>query len=91
VWLHAYCKNGYRRGKQNHICIACRHQFIEHHTLSEYADEVETVLADIVNSMGFRGIEWVTEVPYTTMITLVKQMGKLLPDALEIKLSVRPV
>jgi hypothetical protein len=34
-----------------------------------------------VNGMGFRGIERVTGVHHTTVITWVRQVGKLLPDA----------
>ncbi len=75
-------KNGYRRGKQNHLCVACNRQFIEHYTLSGYADEVKQLcLRMYVNGMGFRGIERVTGVHHTTVITWVKQVGKRLPDA----------
>ena len=77
-------KNGYRRGKQNHICVACRRQFIEHHTTSGYADEVKQLcLKMYVNGMGFRGIERVMGVHHTTVITWVKQVGERLPDAYE--------
>ena len=34
-----------------------------------------------VNGMGFRGIERVKDVHHTTVITWVKQIGELLPDA----------
>lgn len=34
-----------------------------------------------VNGMGFRGIERVKGVHHTTVITWVKQVGELLPDA----------
>jgi hypothetical protein len=34
-----------------------------------------------VNGMGFRGIERVKGVHHTTLITWVKQIGELLPDA----------
>ena len=34
-----------------------------------------------VNGMGFRGIERVKGVHHTTIITWVKQVGELLPDA----------
>ena len=36
-----------------------------------------------VNGMGFRGIERVKNVHHTTVITWVKQVGELLPDAYE--------
>lgn len=34
-----------------------------------------------VNGLGFRGIERVKGVHHTTVITWVKQVGELLPDA----------
>ena len=34
-----------------------------------------------VNGMGFRGIERVTGVHHTTVITWVRQVGELLPNA----------
>lgn len=34
-----------------------------------------------VNGMGFRGIERVTGIHHTTVITWVKQVGEQLPDA----------
>lgn len=75
-------KNGYRRSQQNHICVACRRQFIEHHTLSGYTHEVKQLcLKMYVNGMGFRGIERVTGVHHTTVITWVRQVGERLPDA----------
>lgn len=36
-----------------------------------------------VNGMGFRAIERVKGVHHTTVITWVKQVGELLPDAYE--------
>lgn len=36
-----------------------------------------------VNGLGFRAIERVTGVHHTTVITWVKQVGTLLPDAYE--------
>jgi len=36
-----------------------------------------------VNGMGFRGIERVTGVHHTTVITWVRKVGELLPDAYE--------
>ncbi len=76
-------KNGIRRGKQNHICVDCSRQFIEHYeTTKGYSDEVKReCLKMYVNGMGFRGIERVKGVHHTTVITWVKQVGELLPDA----------
>jgi transposase-like protein len=76
-------KNGIRRGKQNHICVDCSGQFIERYeTTKGYSDEVKReCLKMYVNGMGFRGIERVKGVHHTTVITWVKQVGELLPDA----------
>jgi len=76
-------KNGKMRGKQNHICVACGRQFIDVYTTPKgYSDETRaTCLKMYVNGMGFRGIERVTGVHHTTVITWVKQVGERLPDA----------
>ena len=75
-------KNGYRRGKQNHICVACSRQFLKHYTPNGYSDEMKRLcLKMYVNGMGFRGIERVTRVHHTTVITWVRQVGKCLPLA----------
>jgi hypothetical protein len=76
-------KNGKRRGKQNHICVDCDRQFIEGYEASKgYSDDVKReCLKMYVNGMGFRGIERVKGVHHTTVITWVKQVGELLPDA----------
>jgi len=76
-------KNGHRKGKQNHICADCRRQFIDDYQLYQgYSDEVRReCLKMYVNGMGFRGIERVKGVHHTTVITWVKAVGKLLPDA----------
>ena len=76
-------KNGKRRGKQNHICVDCDRQFIDHYqTTRGYSDGVKReCLKMYVNGMGFRGIERVKGVHHTTVITWVKQVGELLPDA----------
>ena len=78
-------KNGHRKGKQNHICAACRRQFIDDYQLYQgYSDEVRReCLLMYVNGMGFRGIERVKGVHHTTVITWVKAVGNLLPDAYE--------
>jgi len=76
-------KNGKQRGKQNYICKAWRRQFIETYAPpSGYPDEFKReCLKMYVNGMGFRGIERVKGVHHTTIITWVKQIGELLPDA----------
>ena len=76
-------KNGHRRGKQNHRCLDCGRQFVENPTVERgYSDDIRRLcLRMYVNGMGFRGIERVTGVHHTTVITWVKQVGTLLPDA----------
>jgi transposase-like protein len=76
-------KNGHRRGKQNYICVGCGRQFIEHYTPQPgYSDEVKReCLKMSVNGLGFRAIERFKGVHHTTVITWVKQVGELLPDA----------
>jgi len=76
-------KNGKRRGKQNHICVACARQFLDHYSPSPgYSDEVKRECLKLsVNGMGFRAIERVKGVHHTTVIYWLKQVGELLPDA----------
>jgi len=76
-------KNGKMRGKQNHICVDCRRQFIDVYTAPQgYSDEIKAqCLKMYVNGMGFRGIERVTGVHHTTVINWVKRVGERLPDA----------
>jgi transposase-like protein len=78
-------QNGKRRGKQNHICVDCGRQFIDHYTpLQGYSDEVKReCLKMSVNGTGFRAIERVKGVHHTTVIYWLKQVGELLPDAYE--------
>ena len=76
-------KNGKNKGKQNHICVDCRRQFIDAYQPARgYSDDVKReCLKMYVNGMGFRGIERVKGVHHTTVITWVKRVGELLPDA----------
>ena len=76
-------KNGHRRGKQNHLCLDCGRQFVANPTTERgYSDDTRRLcLRMYVNGMGFRGIERVTGVHHTTVITWVKQVGERLPDA----------
>lgn len=42
-------KNGKNRGKQNHICVACRRQFIEFYAAPQgYSDEVKVMWSENV-------------------------------------------
>lgn len=76
-------KNGIKKGKQNHICVNCGRQFIDHYERTKgYTDEVKRECLEMYNNgMGFRGIERVKKVHHTTIITWVKQVGERLPDA----------
>ena len=76
-------KNGKHKGKQNHICKKCRRQFFDTYSPpAGYPDEFKReCLRMYVNGLGFRGIERVKGVHHTTVITWVKQVGELLPDA----------
>lgn len=69
-------KNGKRSGKQNHICVACRHQFIDHYTpLQGYSETVKRECLRSVNGMDFRALERVKGVHHTTVIAWLKQVG----------------
>ncbi len=76
-------KNGKKQGKQNHICVACGRQFIDRYDPHRgYPDDVKRdCLRQYVNGAGFRAIERTTGVHHTTIITWVKQVGELRPDA----------
>lgn len=77
-------KNGKnRQRKQNYVCVSCDRQFItNYNTHQGYSDEFKReCLKMYVNGMGFRAIERVKGVHHTTIITWVKEVGKLLPNA----------
>lgn len=76
-------KNGTKKGKQNHICVNCRRQFVDStQTPRGYSETVKReCLKMYVNGMGFRAIERVKGVHHTTLITWVKQVGERLPNA----------
>ena len=75
-------KNGKRKGTQNHICVKCGRQFIQDYKPRGYSDSIrQECLKMYVNGMGFRAIERVKGVHHTTIITWIKQVGKMLPDA----------
>jgi len=69
----------------HHICVGCHRQFIDVYTGPKgYSDETKAqCLKMYVNGMGFRGIERVTGVHHTTVITWVRQVGEQLPDVYE--------
>jgi len=76
-------KNGKRKGKQNHICVACGRQFIDaYEPYRGYSDEVRReCLKMYTNGLGFRAVERVKGVHHTTVMAWVKQVGERLPDA----------
>jgi transposase-like protein len=65
-------KNGVNQGKQNHICVNCRRQFIDAYDESQtYSDETkQRCLTLYVNGLGFRVIERATEVHHATCYLL---------------------
>jgi transposase-like protein len=76
-------KNGRNKGKQNHICVDCGRQFIDHYNPPKgYSEDIKReCLRMYVNGSGFRAIQRVKGVHHTTVIYWVKQVGELLPDA----------
>lgn len=78
-----FAKIRIKRGKQNHLCVDGRRQFIVNYEPQRgYADRVRVECLKLyVNGLGFRAIERVTGVHHTTVIHWVKQMGETLPDA----------
>ena len=87
-------KNGKnKQKKQMYICVECNRQFIsDYEPQRGYSDRFKReCLKMYVNGMGFRAlkdqlrvtIERVKGVHHTTIITWVKKVGKLLPDAYE--------
>ncbi|WP_231932911.1 IS1 family transposase [Geminocystis sp. NIES-3708] len=77
-------KNGIKKGKQNHICVHCRGQFIAPEQLSGkgYSDDLrKECLKMYVNGMGFRAIGRIKQVHHTTIISWVKAVGQILPQS----------
>lgn len=78
------CKNGHRRGKQNHLCVVCSRQFIDQYEPQGYSSDVKRLcLKMYVNGMGIRGIARVTDIAHTTILGWIKQIGECLPDTYE--------
>ncbi len=75
-------KNGKRKGKQNHICVACSRQLIDAYDPHRgYSDEVRRdCLKLYTNGLGFQSIVRVKGVHHTTAILWVMQVGERLPD-----------
>ena len=76
-------KNGKKRGKQNHICVSCSRQFIDHYEPPKgYSAEFkQECLKMYVNGSGFRAIERVKGVHHTTVIDWVAPVAERLPDS----------
>lgn len=76
-------KNGRKRGKQNHICVACGRQFIDLYDPPKGSSDAfkRECLKMYVNGSGFRAIERVKGVHHTTVIDWVKHVGQHLPAA----------
>lgn len=85
-------KNGRKKGKQNHICVDCGRQFLDHYEPPQgYSDDVKReCLLMYTNGMGFRAIgsfgvalraNRVKGVHHTTVIHWLKQVGQHLPVA----------
>jgi transposase-like protein len=74
-------KNGKKASKQNYICVQCSRQFIDAYDLQGYSEEIKRECLEMyVNGLGFRAIERLKNVHYTTVITWVKKTGKILPN-----------
>ena len=79
-------KNGInKQRKQNYICADCSRQFIDDYLAHQGdSDQIRRECISLyVNGMGFRAIERVKNVHHTTIISWVKQVGELLPQAYE--------
>ncbi len=80
--VHSYPQKWEEKRQKNHICVNCGRQFIDQYDELGYSNEFKRkCLKMYVNGMGFRGVERVKGVHHTTVITWVKQVGELLPDA----------
>jgi insertion element IS1 protein InsB len=66
-------KNGHKRGKQNHLCSDCGHQFIDNYSPLGYPEDVKKHCLHLyVEGNGFRRIERLTGVCHNTVINWVK-------------------
>ncbi len=76
---------GKEKVNTHHICVDCCRQFIDGYEPPKgYSEEIKRdCLKMYVNGMGLRGIERVKGVHHTTVISWVKAVGQLLPDAYE--------
>jgi hypothetical protein len=62
-------KNGLKRGKQNHICLACRRQFIDVYSDRGYPQEVKKHCLHLyLEGNGFRRIERLTGVSHIAIL-----------------------
>lgn len=75
-------KNGIKKGKQNHICVDCKRQFITTYDSPKgYPEQLKQECLTLYDSgLGFRAIERLKGVHHTTVINWVKQLKKPLLD-----------
>lgn len=74
-------KNGHKRGKQNHLCSDCGHQFIDNYSPLGYPEYVKKHCLHLyVEGNGFRRIERLTGVCHNTVINWVKAAGLSLSE-----------
>jgi transposase-like protein len=67
-------KNGRKQGKQNHICLECKKQFIDSYNRRGYAQEIKKeCLKMYEEGVKFREIERIKGVHHTTVINWAKQ------------------
>jgi insertion element IS1 protein InsB len=66
-------KNGWKRGKQNHICSDCGRSFIDVYSERGYPQKVKKPWLHLyLEGNGFRRIERLTGVDHNTVINWVK-------------------
>lgn len=79
-------KNAKRRGKQNHLCLDCRYQFIDVYSPGhKYPDNLKRQCLEMYfNGMGFRAIKRVIKVNNVTTMNRVKQEKAKINDIINI-------
>lgn len=80
-------KDGKKKGKQNHICVACSRQFIDDYAPPQgYSQAVEhECLKMYLNGSGFRAIERVKGVHHTTVTHWSNSLEKISPMPLKLR------
>ncbi|MFM7425731.1 MAG: hypothetical protein ACKO7W_12190 [Elainella sp.] len=85
-------KNGKKHGKQNHICRACKRQFIDLYDPPRgYPEHMKQVCRDLyADGLGFRTIGRLTGINHSTIRHWVTQMGDSLSQVVESQDSPAP-